>query len=242
MSEESAKKKIQVSLEEGGVADVTINGTKVAEVSPDGNVVVFTNEDVQTKPAAAATEDKQLSIGKDFNTVAIYGAKVKLATDGSVIVYTNGIVTIEPAAANDIFKIALEAGARMVDGSVFAGIAPGGKQIVAMPTDLAVTLTFDDATQLVEKLNSENAFGHDDWVIPTQEQLKILQRNQDKGDLAGTFCTAARSGSAYPGWYWSSSEGCGNPSVVWDIHFSDGGGAWVRKDINRLSCRPVRLV
>jgi hypothetical protein len=72
------------------------------EVKRDSSVVVYTNYGVQTKPAIAGTGwtasgDTEISIGKDFNTVALYGAKVELAADGSVIVYTNGTVTIKPA-------------------------------------------------------------------------------------------------------------------------------------------------
>ncbi len=137
---------------------------------------------------------------------------------------------------------ALKAGATMADGSVVAGLAPDGKQILVMPTDLGVTLTFNDAAKQVKKLNAEKALGHDDWVIPTIEQLRMLQRNQDKGALKGTFTTAASSGSDFPGWYWSSTEHPGLSSDVHVVCFSDGDELSGRKDNCRLSCRPVRLV
>jgi len=256
MSEESAKKKVHIDIEEG-VSTATLNGTKV-EISPEGNVVVFTNAGVRTQPGAeesdidlgtqdtAATEDKQFSIGKDFNTVAMYGAKVELATDGRLTVYTNGTVTVKPAAANDTAmnaaKDALEVGATMADDSIFAGLDSDGKQILAMPTDLGVTLTFNDAAKQVKTLNSARALGHDDWQIPSLENLRVLQKNQNVGALKGTFKTAVSSGSDYPDWYWSSTAYRDYSSLVHIVRFSDGYELWDRKDDFRLSCRPVRLV
>ena len=111
VTEENAKKSIQVNIEEG-VNAITINGTKV-EISPEGNVVVYTNngESVQTKPAlatkAAAKEGASIDIDKDFNTVAMYGAKVELTIEGSLIVYTNGTVKVKPAAANGVLAFLL---------------------------------------------------------------------------------------------------------------------------------------
>jgi len=231
------------------LSTATLNGTKV-EISPEGNVVVFTNAGVQTKPAVAAdtaaTEDKEFivsKVGKDFNTVAMYGATVELAADGKLIVTTNGTVQIKPAAANDTSAIALMAGQKMADGSVFAGLTADGKsQIYAMPDDLDVTMTFNDAAKAVKKLNNNKALGHDDWQIPAIENVRILQKNQNEGSLKGTFKTASSSGSGYPGWYWSSTEYRVVSSYVHGVRFSDGYELWYLKDYGRLSCRPVRLV
>jgi len=252
MTKDSAKRKVQVEIEEG-VSTATLNGTKV-EISPEGNVVVFTNDAVQTKPAAPApaapaTEDKHLSIGKEFNSVAMYGAIVELGTDGILVVHTNGTVTVKPAPANDTAvqaaKKALEIGARMADGSIFAGLTADGKQqIYAMPNDLIVCVTFNDAAKVVRKLNEKNTLGHDDWQIPSSDSLHILYKNQNEGALKGTFNTSADLGSGFvfPQCYWSSTKCPDNPSFVEDVRFSGGGGAWDRKDDVRLSCRPVRLV
>ena len=93
------------------------------------------------------------------------------------------------------------------------------------------------------------------WFIPTREllvgtdvngstnvQKDNLYTHKDKGALKGTFTTAAASGSVYPDWYWSSTEGRDDSSGVHIVRFSDGNEGWPRKDGGRLSCRPVRLV
>jgi len=138
---------------------------------------------------------------------------------------------------------ALEIGTAMPDGSVFAGLTADGKQqIFAMPTDMDAALTFSDADKAVTTLNANKALGHDDWIIPTQEQLNVLQQNQHRGALNGTFSTKAGQASGSPDRYWSSTEDSDYPSFVHGIRFSDGDEYWGHRDHGRLSCRPVRLV
>jgi len=80
--------------------------------------------------------------------------------------------------------------------------------------------------------------------IPALENVRVLQKNQNEGALKGTFNTSGNkgSGSGYPVWYWSSTEVRDNSSHVRSVRFSEGYESWGRKDYDRLSCRPVRLV
>lgn len=172
------------------------------------------------------------------------GTEVDIHADGSVDVFTNGGVKTHPSPANDTAApVAPVVGQQTADG-VYAGLTADGKQqIFAMPKDLDVTMTFNDAAKAVEKLNADNALGHNDWQIPAVENLRVLQKNQNEGSLKGTFKTvSSRDGSDCPVWYWSSTEVRDCPSYVWGVRFSDGLGDWDPKDYYRLSCRPVRLV
>ena len=140
--------------------------------------------------------------------------------------------------------VVLRPGTIMADGSVFAGLTDDSKQqIYAMPADPDMTMTFNDAAKYVTELNGGKAFGHDDWQIPSLENLRVLQKNQNEGALKGTFNTFNKgSGSGYPGWYWSRTPGRDYPTYVASVRFSDGDEGWDPKDDGRLSCRPVRLV
>src|SRR5262249_38231905 len=92
------------------------------------------------------------------------------------------------------------------------------------------------------------------WIIPTRDILSgkdvdgkettpdNLYAYKDKEALRGTFTTIAGRSSFYPGCYWTSTEVRDDSSVVHGVRFSDGCESWDLKDINRLSCRPVRLV
>lgn len=150
----------------------------------------------------------------------------------------------EPVAANDA-SVCVEVGTTMPDGSIFAGITADGKQrIYAMPDDLDVTMSFNDAAKAVKKLNKNKSHGHDDWRIPSREHLRVLYNNQTKSALNGTFNTSSdkESGSDFPDWYWSSTESRDDSSYVHIVRFSDGNAHWNHQDFTRLSCRPVRLV
>jgi hypothetical protein len=140
--------------------------------------------------------------------------------------------------------VTLEPGTRMEDGSVYAGLTADGKQqILAMPTDLDVTMNFNDAATVVKKMNADKALGHDDWQIGSLEVTRVLQENRDKGALKGTFNTTdKRSGFYFPYWYWSSTPNRLYPTNVDSVRFSDGFESWNHKDSIQLSCRPVRLV
>lgn len=247
----SAKKEISdVQVNVGkDLSTVTIGDSKV-EVSADGKkVIAYTKDGVETKETGAAAGEKgtKISISEDFNAIVLNGVTIEQASDGHLVITApGGTVITKPAPANDTSAIALLAGAKMADGSVFAGMTADGKQqIYAMPKDLSVTTTFNDAAEIVKALNRNKflALGHDDWQIPGKENLLIMQKNQNEGALKGTFNTSNKgSGSGYPGWYWSSTEHRDHPSDVWVVRFSDGYVGWYPKDYDRLSCRPVRLV
>jgi hypothetical protein len=145
---------------------------------------------------------------------------------------------------NDTSALALIVGQKITDGSVFAGLTADGKQqIYAMPTDLDVTMTFNDAAKAVERLNDKNTLGHNDWQIPVLENVRAMQKNQNEGALKGTFNANNKwSACDHPDRYWSSTEDGDYSSLVHGVRFSDGYEDWYPKDGNRLNCRPVRLM
>ncbi len=136
-----------------------------------------------------------------------------------------------------------EIGDQMQDGSVYAGLtADGTQKIFAMPTDLDVIMIFNYAAKRVTELNAGKALDHDDWQIPDLKTLRVMQKNQNKGKLQGTFKPAESSVPGYPDWYWSSTESPYDLSVQSSIGFSNGNEGLLLKGLSRLNCRPVRLV
>jgi hypothetical protein len=232
MAEGSAKKQdIQVTVGQD-LSTATIQGIKV-EVSPDSNVVVYTNDGVQTKPAAtsaAVTEDTQISIGKDFNTVALYGAKVELGADGSLIVYTNGSVKIKPAPANDSTAASAtpQIGDKMPAGHkqagwIYAGISKTTHEpFYVAPKDSGV-FQWKAAMDFAAKEGAR---------VPSKEELDQMHDAMDKGALKGAFNV---TGSYPAGWYWSSSQD-GNDGA-WAQRFSDGGQYdFYKYNVSSLRC------
>ena len=107
------------------------------------------------------------------------------------------------------------------------------------PKNLPVA-TYLDQVKAVELINSAGFHGHNDWHIPTLEQVRLQYANKDMA-IGEPFITE-NSGSGYPVWYWSSTEDRGTSSGVRSVRFSDGDEHSSHKDGRRLSCRPVRLV
>ena len=111
-----------------------------------------------------------------------------------------------------------QAGDKMPDGTVFAGISPdSGKKMFATPKDGTPLMTFRDAGKYADYLSKSKAFGHDDWRVPTKAELQLLFEVSKKGALKGTFDV---SGSDTAGWYWSSTPYVG--FNMWSLRFSDG--------------------
>ncbi len=177
--------------------------------------------------------------------------KVNQPTEAEFLAHLKSVRASHPAAVaaesapKKTEKAPFERGAKMADGSIFAGLTADRKQeIYAMPTDLDIMMDFNDAAAAVRKLNANKALGHDDWQIPSLETVCVLYKNKNEGALKRTFNTSSkRSPPVFPGWYWSSTT---ENHDIWPgvhfVRFSDGQEFWFLKELGRLSCRPVRLV
>jgi hypothetical protein len=213
MSGVSATKDVQVSVDKD-LGTAIIRGVRV-EVSPDSNVVVYTNEGVQTKPAACEAAAKGTHISEDFNTVVLNGAIIERAADGHLVISTSGTVITKPGPANDTAtkpKTAPEIGDELEDGTILAGYYEG-KPLYATPKDAPGTYTFNEAAKYAKTLDAN---GHHDFHVPSNGELSVLYENRNKGKLKGTF---NETGSYPAGWYWSSSQ---DYNGVWKQRFSDG--------------------
>ena len=142
-------------------------------------------------------------------------ATMTVKDTGDVVVHANGTEvvihrdgTIIPTAANDtVVAAVLHIGDVLADKTVYAGEL-NGKKIFAAPQDVKkadgtnLTMTFNAAANFAKMLNEENYLGHNDWRVPTREELNVLYENKDKGALKDTFNLTA---SPVAGYYWSST-------------------------------------
>lgn len=230
MAVESAQQDVQVSVGKD-LSTATIKGVKV-EVSPDSNVVVYTNEGIQTKPAAGEAV-KGTHISADFNTVVLNGATIERAADGHLVISSPGTVITKPGPANDTAakgKTAPEIG-DLDDGGVYVGLsAENGKPLHAALADLPEYKTYEEALDVAKQLKVAHPTAH----VPTPKELdKNLFDNRNTGHLKGTFNT---SGS-YPGSVYRSSA-----SFLYcyaRVQWFDGSSQNTDDRYGRL---PVRLV
>jgi hypothetical protein len=121
----------------------------------------------------------------------------------------------------------LKAGDKMPDGTTYVGISPTThKPMYTTPNDVPT-----------ERFNIQpfaEAYGHKDWREPTKEELNLVFRNHDKGQLKNTF---NETGSYPKGYYRTSSPNY--DYTGWNQRFSDGDqSCWNKCD--PVSLRPVR--
>jgi hypothetical protein len=128
-------------------------------------------------------------------------------------------------------------GTVMPDGTIYAGVSPDtGKPIYATPKDAVSSfLCFPKRTftlrQAFAQASAMDAYGHQDWRVPTRAELNVLFQNRG---AIGNFNT---SGSTPAGWYWSSSRNILYDHGAWAQRFSDGGqGSNYRAIASALRC------
>jgi hypothetical protein len=120
-------------------------------------------------------------------------------------------------------------GDRMPDGTVYAGISPETNEpMYTRSADAPLTRTFNETQEYAANLD---AHGHQDWRVPTHNELNVLFNNRA---AIGGFNV---SGPAPAGWYWSATPYYG--WNAWCQRFSDGRQTTYDTD-HRSSVRCVR--
>ena len=129
-----------------------IDNLQVA-IGPGGSVVVYTTEEVETKPATAD------------------GVNFEVADDGHLVVYTNGTVTTRPLAADGtIPPKPLEPGQKMADGTFYLGRFKDEKG--AVKDYFAVAADGEGKKGLLKR--KPKAHGHKDWMVPDEGVLNAI--------------------------------------------------------------------
>jgi hypothetical protein len=179
----------------------------------------------ETKDTAQPAADAVVAVVPSASTAAPAGRKIRMNFKyySPEAIRAMARSTLQPlieeqereAAAQAARWANPEIGDVMPDDSVYAGLSPDtGKQMFAMPKDAGVQMDFNAAAQYAKKLSEEKTLGHDDWRVPTKNELNVLFNNLAK---IGGFDI---SGSKPAGWYWSSTPD--DTYDAWCQRFSDG--------------------
>lgn len=189
------KQDIQISFT-GDVGKVMIGDVKF-EITPDSRVVAYTDQPVKQQPAdTAATEDPIASIGKDF-AVAVYGAKIMKTEAGFTIQASS--IALSPSANKNSTSLALqvlEVGERLRDGTVVLSVDLEKNEALFVPAGIfGGEAEFSQQDNVVKKVNSNAAHGHNDWRRITDAEGETLSKVWDK------VAPPALQGAAAP-WFW----------------------------------------
>jgi len=186
---------------------------------------------------------KVISLSEGFEAVVVEGpnVRVEIFEDGRIVAIRDGDILRLPRSnvARHASSAAPPVGAKMPDGTLYAGVSPDtARPMYATPRDAPLTLTFEQALNYAACLE---AHGHRDWRVPTWEELNVLIKAHSS---IGNFDTT-RSVSA--GRYWASSqvrEFDAWTQRVRPLRDESGGGKTYRSDIHgkfyRSSLRCVR--
>jgi len=243
MSKESAKKDVQVNVGQN-ISTAVIQGIRVS-ITSDSNVVVYTNREVQKKPASPDAATKGMFISEDANTVILHGVVIQSPANGGIVVHTDGTLKVRSVRLDNSSApkalphmgspktdgtyyagISSETGEalyvapadEMEDGSVFVGISPDtGRPFYATIADAPLTYTADQAEKYAKNLS---AHGHKDWRVPTKGEVREMFNNRA---AIGGFNLSDDISS---GWYRAASPPSYVPRIFRDSsfakRFSDG--------------------
>ncbi len=176
---------------------VVFDGARI-EISADGQqVTAYTNGGVDaqaSKRAAGGKDGVRLHVSKDFRTVLLNGVTIKRAGGNDLVIVAAGAVVVKPEIGRSGI---LEVGARMEDGTIYAGMSPDTKRRMFVTSeDVAIAVAWPEARLRAAALV---AHGRNDWTLPSEKELGVLYVHREKGALKGTFNAAG-------GWYWSARE------------------------------------
>ena len=92
-------------------------------------------------------------------------------------------------------------GDQMPDETIYAGVSPGaGNPLYTTPDDVIGIRNWSESASYCTSLL---AYGHQDWRMPTKDELSVLFNNsvENGGGIPGFNLTGIRPA----GWYWSST-------------------------------------
>ena len=115
-------------------------------------------------------------------------------------------------------------GVQQPDGTIFAGALPDGKKLYVSPQNASIAMDFNAAAAFVQRANNNKMLGHDDWRLPTKQELILIHQNKDKGALKGTFEINARLSDQTDGDYWSSTTISATIPLMYMKRLADGSG------------------
>lgn len=236
-------KDVQVNVSSNSSTAV-IRGVRVT-VGRDNSVVVYTNSEVEKKPAADVVTQKGTFVSEDGSTLILNGVMIEAAGNGGVVVHTDGSLKVRSArlANSSIPKslpiigsetadgkfftgissqtgepVYVEPADEMEDGSIFVGISPETQRpLYTTKADAPMTYTDEQAQKYAKNLK---AHGSQDWRVPTKHELKLIFNH--RAEIGGFDL----SGDISSGWYRSAPR---RPNIMqvfkdssFSIRFSDG--------------------
>jgi hypothetical protein len=96
--------------------------------------------------------------------------------------------------------------------------------------------TWQQAFDLVDRINSKHFAGFNDWRLPNRRELRSLMDYQQKKP---PLPAQHRFTNIFLYWYWTSTTAAIHPSYAWAVHL-EGARMFYNKKTQEAMCWPVR--
>jgi len=97
--------------------------------------------------------------------------------------------------------MSVKPGDKMPDGSIYIGKSViTGDALYAMAKDAPMTCKWPVAMKYAQ---TSKECGHNDWRVPTEDEMKAISKRRDRGALKGTFNDSSLTSERL---YWTSQE------------------------------------
>lgn len=219
----SQEKKVQLTISEK-LAVLTL-GETVINIASDGNVAIYTNDSIETKPApvngnADTNEENQVSISEDLSSVSLYGTTVSLTAEG-IVVATDGNVKIKPAHISADKSLSKAVGDTDENGWTYIGNSPLTRQPMFVAPQDAGVLNWKDAKKAADALRKQGVF---EARVPAGQELDLIFNNkaqitglnQNNAGKENLYWSSNETGAC--GWYRNLKNGHPNVGLKKDAH------------------------
>ena len=101
-------------------------------------------------------------------------------------------------------------------------------------------VTWQHALDYVKKLNTENYLGHNDWRLPSWNELRSISDYSQNPALPSGHPFVFPDPESASGNYWSSTTLANDTGLAWVVQIASGGGGYCNKTTENHYVWPVR--
>jgi hypothetical protein len=122
------------------------------------------------------------------------------------------------AAAKSRFKKLAD---NLIDDSLTGLVWPQNANLAEFP------LTWPEALNFINNMNSSKKFGFNDWRLPNRRELRGLMSHQTRKP---SLPAGHPFENIFLGWYWTATTAAINPQYAWYVHMEGARMFYGRKD------------
>lgn len=221
------------------VAPVVVNNNRDS-IKPEQKVTEKRKTTLVAKVPAtivSTAQTKEVSVGDDRVT-EVKPAYIKQNTKGgSLEDNTEQWTCVHDTSTGLMWEVKSESDAMRKSSNLYSWYNPAGKTLQGKANGGRCEGDADcDTNAYIKAMNERNYCGHDDWQLPTREEMQTLVKMENGNEMV--TINKRYFPQTKPSWYWTSTENSKREGFAWYVLFRNGFA------LNDLKERPkhIRLV